>query len=114
MNHLEIEDPYSRGDNPLKNKYRVIGINRTGFIHLCQIRGNVNNNDLKLIIWFSFGSSTFNTLALFYKNVNNVPEYYSNTTLKVNTNNFYCENILIGALSYSQFNLMLLILKDIN
>ena len=96
--------PYSKGDNPLKNKYRVIGINRTGFVHLCQIRGYINNNDLKPIIWFSFGACTFNTLTPFYTNVNKVPEYYSNTTLKVNTNNFYWQNRLIGALADSQFN----------
>jgi len=98
-------DPYSKGDNPLKNKYRVVGINRTGFVHICQIRGYMNNNDLKPIIWFSFGACTFNTLTPFYTNVNKVPEYYSNTTLKANTNNFYWQNRLIAALADSQFSL---------
>ena len=61
-------------------------------------------NDLKSIFWFSYGANTFNTFVPMYSNVNKFPEYFCNNTEKVNTNSFYWQNRLIGALADSQFN----------
>ena len=96
-------DPYSKGNENTKHKYRVIGIQRTGLLHCCQIRGYMPN-DLKSIMWFTFGANTFNTFVPLYNNVNKIPTYFCNTSDKVDTNSFYWQNRLIGALADSQFN----------
>ena len=98
-------DCYLRfGDNNMKGAYRPIGISRTSFMSISQIRGYMEK-EKQAIEWFCFGSNVFNAIVPIYTNVNKIPSYYGNTTLDVSTDNFYWCSRLIGALSDSQFNL---------
>lgn len=96
-------NPYLKNDGTKKNKYRPIGINRTSFMSVVQIRPYAKD-DVKAIQWLCFGSNAFNAIIPLYANINKVPEYLSNTTLDVNTNNFYWCSRLIGVLTDAHYN----------
>lgn len=96
-------DPYGKGDSSLKGKYRPIGISRTSFMACLEIRNNVKE-ELSAIEWVCFGSNPFNSFVPLYTNVKKIPEYFSNTTMNVNTNNFYWSSRIIGVLADSHFN----------
>ncbi len=89
-------NPYSKGDK--KGMYRSIGINRTGVMAILQIRGYMPD-DIKALEWICFGSNAFNTILPIYTNVGDMPAYIKNTTLRVDSNNFYWASRLIGALA---------------
>jgi dipeptidase len=93
-------DPYSKGASKLI--YRTIGINRTSLLNMVQIRNGVEENK-KAILWFTFGSNVFNQIVPFMIHGNNVPSYYENTTLELDSNNFYWANRLIGALADAHY-----------
>lgn len=90
-------DPYSGIDTGARGKYRSIGINRTGVMAICQIRGD-KPDALKGVEWISFGSTTFDTVLPVYTNVQKMPKYLSNVSTDVSTENFYWGSRLIGAL----------------
>ncbi len=96
-------DPYSKFGRPEDKKYRVIGINRTSILSLCQIRNNVID-ELKGLLWFTFASNPFNAFTLFITSDEIVPDYYSNTTLEVDSFNFYWANRLISALADAHYS----------
>lgn len=97
-------DCYARfNDSPEKGKYRPIGISRTCFVSVLQIRGYAPKQ-IAAIEWLGFASNVFNTLLPFYTNTTSVPEYLGNTTLTVNSNNFYWSSRLISALADAHFN----------
>ena len=97
-------DPYSRfNSSSKKGAFRPIGISRTSFMAILQIRPYVKKEN-SAIEWICFGSNVFNTLIPFYTNTNKVPTYLSNTTSTVNTNNFYWASRLIGALTDAHYN----------
>ena len=88
-------DPYlTYGDKSCAGAYRSIGINRNDFLGFAEIRP-----DAEPIEWVAFGSNAFNTMAPFYTNVSSMPEYLSNTTGRVSTDNFYWASRLIAGLS---------------
>ncbi|MDD6381429.1 MAG: C69 family dipeptidase [Lachnospiraceae bacterium] len=88
-------DPYlSYGDKSSAGAYRSIGINRNDFLGFAELRP-----DAEPIEWVAFGSNAFNVMAPFYTNVSQIPEYLSNTTGRVSTDNFYWTSRLIAALS---------------
>ncbi len=98
-------DPYlTKGNLENKNKYRSIGINRTSFMGLVQIRPYVDKKVASLI-WLALGSCAFNAAVPFYSNIDKTPSYLSNTTDKVTTDNFYWANRIIAALADSHYNL---------
>ncbi len=92
-------DPYAK-NNPkdFKPLYRPIGISRTSFMSIAQIRPYIEGANASLE-WVCFGSNMYNTMIPLYINVNKIPSYLRNTTLNVSTNNFYWASRLIGALS---------------
>ncbi|WP_067140471.1 C69 family dipeptidase [Oceanivirga salmonicida] len=97
-------DPYiKRGDTSYKGAFRPIGINRNNVLGLVQIRPYMPK-DIKAIQWMAFGSNVFNAIVPFYVNVDAFPKYFSNTTDKVTTNNFYWTNRIIAALADANFN----------
>lgn len=97
-------DPYGKhGDSSMRGSYRPIGVNRTNFLGLVQIRPYVPEA-IRSVQWIAFGSNVFNTFVPQYSNVNVVPEYISNTTKTVTTDNFYWASRLVGALADSHFN----------
>ncbi len=97
-------DPYRKfGDASLKGAYRPIGISRTSFLAILEIRP-YGKEELRPIEWFCFGSNAFNALVPFFPRTEKVPAYYGNTTMTVDSNNFYWASRLIGALTDSHFN----------
>lgn len=96
-------DPYgSYGDPALRGKYRSIGINRNDFLALLQLRPYAPEDSMA-IQWLAFASNAFNALVPFYANVNETPEYLSNTTEDASTDNFYWSNRLIAALADASY-----------
>jgi len=97
-------DPYSKVAYPQKGIYRPIGISRTAFMSIAQIRGDVQK-EFAAIEWVCFGSNAFNAIVPLYSNVTKIPEYFGNTTLDVSTDNFYWASRLLGALVDPHFGL---------
>lgn len=96
-------DCYSRfNDSCKKGAYRPIGISRTSFMAILQIRPYVLDQ-LKGVEWLSFGSNVFNCSCPFYTSATLVPDYYGNTTTTVSTDNLYWQSRLLGALADSHF-----------
>ena len=96
-------DPYgSYGDPSLRGAYRSIGVNRTDFVAVIQLRGE-EPEDYMAVEWLAFGSNAFNTAVPFYANVEKTPEYLSNTTREVSTDNFYWSARLIEALADANY-----------
>lgn len=96
-------DPYREcGDTSMGGAYRAIGVNRTDFLGLVQIRPYMPEA-FRSIEWVAFASNVFNAMIPLYTNVEQVPEYLSNTTKEVSTDNFYWSCRLIAALSDAAF-----------
>lgn len=99
-----VYDCYSKvKDEKMKGAYRPIGISRTSFMSINQIRGYLPK-PVQAVEWICFGSNAFNSVVPLYTNVSKIPEYFTNTTLNVDTNNFYWSSRLIGALVDAHFN----------
>lgn len=96
-------DPYkSYGDKSLAGAYRSIGINRNDFLGFIQIRPYMPEGS-RAIEWVAFASNAFNAMIPLYPQVDRFPDYLSNTTGKVSTDNFYWTSRLIAALSDAGF-----------
>jgi dipeptidase len=96
-------DPYGKVDNPKKGIYRPIGISRTSFMSISQIRGYLPKEYASLE-WICFGSNVFNAIVPLYSNMEKAPKYFGDTKLKVEAGNFYWASRLLGALADSHFN----------
>ena len=90
-------NPYSKGNEGTKGKYRSIGIARTGTMAVLQIRGYMPQK-LKPLEWICFGCNAFNTVLPVYTQVSKMPAYISETPLQPSTESFYWGSRLIGAL----------------
>jgi dipeptidase len=97
-------DPYGKVAAPEKGKYRPIGISRTAFMSIAQIRGDLPK-EFAAIEWICFASNAFNALVPFYSNTDAVPAYYGGTTMEVSTDAFYWSSRLLGALADAHFGL---------
>ena len=96
-------DSYSKDIHSVKKgTLRPIGINRTNFLGLVQIRPYMPD-ELKCLQWLAIGSCVFNAIVPFYTNINRTPDYLANTTNQVTTENFYWSNRLIAALCDAHF-----------
>lgn len=93
-------DPYS--GKPESRKYRPIGISRTNFVSITQIRPYVPDH-LSAIEWLAYCSNVFNVCCPFYTDTDVEPEYISETAERVSTESFYWASALIGALADSHF-----------
>ena len=91
-------DPYAGYSNEKGGIYRPIGINRTGVTTICQIRSDVPDS-IKGIEWICFASTTFSAWVPVYANVSKMPDYLSQVTLDVSTDNLYWVSSLVGALA---------------
>ena len=96
-------DPYGKGSEALRGKYRPIGINRNGQLAVLQLRPYAEPA-YRAVQWMAFGSNAFNALVPFYGNVDELPEYLCNTDGRVSTESFYWANRLIGALADAHFH----------
>jgi dipeptidase len=90
--------------------YRPIGISRTSFLSISQIRGYLNK-EIAALEWVSFGSNAFNASLPIYTNVTTIPSYLSKTSKEVSTSSFYWANRLIGALADAHFNKTALLIE---
>ena len=82
-------DPYaSYGDYAMKGAFRAIGVNRNDFLSLIQMRPDFEK-DNGTLQWLAFASNAFNVLVPFFADVDETPEYLSNTTKDASTDNFY-------------------------
>ena len=96
-------DPYSEcGDLSMSGAYRSIGVNRTDFLALLQLRPYVPES-IRAVEWLTFGSNVFNTFVPFYTDTEKVPAYLSTTEKEVDTDSFYWNCRLIAALADAQF-----------
>ena len=76
------------GTKSLSGAYRSIGINRNDFLAVIQMRPR-SEQEIGVIEWLAFASNAFNVLVPFYADVDETPEYLSNTGREVSTENFY-------------------------
>lgn len=96
-------DPYlPYGDKSMAGAYRSIGINRTDFLSIIQMRPD-HAEDSRTIEWVAYGSNAFNVVAPFYTDVDNVPDYLGNTTGEVSTDNFYWTSRMIAAMADASY-----------
>ena len=93
-------DPYLKKDTAERGKYRPIGISRTGVTTICQIRNDVPE-EIRGIEWICYGSPAFSSLVPIYANTSALPDYLSNVTKDVSTEDFYWASRLLGALADS-------------
>ena len=95
-------DPYNVcGDLSMSGAYRCIGVNRTDFLTILQIRPYMPEQ-FRSVEWLTFGSNVFNTIVPFYANTKKVPTYLSCTEGNVDTNSFYWSCRLVAALADAQ------------
>ena len=94
-------DPYAATASE-KGIYRPIGVNRNDFMALLQMRPDVPE-DFRAVEWLAFASNAFNTMVPFYANVDTTPEYLSNTTGDVSTDNFYWVSRMIAAMADASY-----------
>lgn len=96
-------DPYAPyGDKSMRGAYRSIGINRNDFLSVIQMRPD-HKCDNSIIEWVAYASNAFNVLVPFYADINETPEYLSNTTGEVTTENFYWSSRLIAAMADASY-----------
>ena len=96
-------DPYAGyGESNMRGAYRSIGINRNDFMSLIQINDN-RPEDIKAIQWLSFASNAFNVMVPFYADIETTPDYLSNTTGEVSTDNFYWSSRMIAAMADASY-----------
>ena len=82
--------------------YRPIGINRNDFVSVIQLRPYMPQ-EFQAIEWIAYASNVFNTLVPFYGAINETPDYLSNTTAEVSTDNFYWSSRLIAAMADASY-----------
>ena len=96
-------DPYLRcGDKSESGAYRTIGINRTSFLGLVQIRPYLPEV-CRTLQWLAFGSNVFNAMAPFYPMVPKTEAYLSDTAGEVSCDSWYWANRLVGALADASY-----------
>ncbi|MBT1174082.1 C69 family dipeptidase [Bifidobacterium sp. LC6] len=92
-------DPYgTKGTPESRHRYRPIGVNRTGHMVAIQLRPYEPAAN-RAVMWVSFGSGPFTTIAPFYANVRDTPDYLRDTTPEVSTDNLYWTNRLIAVVA---------------
>ena len=97
-------DPYaSYGDYAMKGAFRAIGVNRNDFLSLIQMRPDFEK-DNGTLQWLAFASNAFNVLVPFFADVDETPEYLSNTTKDASTDNFYWSSRMIGAMTDASYD----------
>lgn len=78
-------DPFGKGTEEEKHRYRPIGLNRTQNSHILQIRSDVPA-DRAAIMWLCIGGPTFTPYVPFFANMNDTDPSYNNTAMTYNIN----------------------------
>lgn len=95
-------DVYDKHNQLVAPKYRPIGINRTAFVAVTQIRPYLPE-DIMSVEWIAEGSNVHNAMVPFYTNVTTTPKYFRDTTDEATTDNFYWANRFAAALADPHF-----------
>ena len=96
-------DPYaSYGEKEQRGAFRSIGVNRTDFLSLIQMRPGMEK-DFNILEWVAFASNAFNVLVPFYATIDTTPDYFSSTTREVTTDSFYWVSRMIGAMADASY-----------
>lgn len=96
-------DPYAAyGSEEWRGAFRSIGINRTDFMGMVQIRPYLPAA-CRSLIWLAFASNVFNAMVPLYANVTQVPGYFAETGKEVSTGSFYWTSRLIAALADASY-----------
>ena len=96
-------DPYaSYGDKAQRGAFRSIGVSRTDFLSVIQMRLGMEK-DSNILEWVAFASNAFNVLVPFYATIDTTPDYLSGTTKEVTTDNFYWVSRMIGAMADASY-----------
>lgn len=97
-------DPYSQmGSEVQRHLLRPIGINRHSQLSVLQVRPHAPESS-RAVQWVAFASNPFNALVPLYTNVDSIPDYLSDTTARVTTENFYWASRVIAALADAHFS----------
>ena len=98
-------DPFGKGTDEEKHRFRPIGLNRTQNSHILQIRNDVES-DKAAIMWLCIGGPTFTPFVPFFANINDTDPSYNNTSMEYNLNDAWWYYKSLAALvetHYSQF-----------
>lgn len=97
-------DPYSElGTSAQRHLLRPIGINRHSQLSVLQVRP-YRPESSRAVQWVAFASNPFNVLVPVLTNVDGIPEYLSDTTARVTSENFYWASRIIAALADAHFS----------
>lgn len=97
-------DPYgSYGEEKSRGAYRSIGVNRTDFMAILQLRPYMPD-ECMAVEWLAFGSNVFNVAVPLYADTDKVPAYLGTTDADVSTDSFYWTSRLIAALADAAFS----------
>lgn len=97
-------NPYAKhGDLSERGKYRPIGVNRTNFCTVTQIRGYMTDK-LKSVEWIGVGSGAYNAYIPQYSRVSDCPDYIKKVDDNVSTESFYWASRLIAALADAHYD----------
>ena len=98
-------DPFGKGTEEEKHRFRPIGLNRTQNSHILQIRNDVDP-DKAAIMWLCIGGPTFTPFVPFFSNMNDTDPSYNNTSMEYNLNDAWWYYKSLAALvetHYPQF-----------
>ena len=98
-------DPFGKGTEEEKHRFRPIGLNRTQNSHILQIRNDVDS-DKAAIMWLCIGGPTFTPFVPFFANMNDTDPSYNNTSMEYNLNDAWWYYKSLAALvetHYPQF-----------
>ncbi|WP_419513031.1 C69 family dipeptidase [Lactobacillus kimbladii] len=98
-------DPFGKGTDEEKHRFRPIGLNRTQNSHILQIRNDVES-DKAAIMWLCIGGPTFTPFVPFFANMNDTDPSYNNTSMEYNLNDAWWYYKSLAALvetHYPQF-----------
>ena len=98
-------DPFGKGTEEQKHRFRPIGLNRTQNSHILQIRNDVDH-DKAAIMWLCIGGPTFTPFVPFFANMNDTDPSYNNTSMTYNLNDAWWYYKSLAALvetHYPQF-----------
>lgn len=96
--------------SPKAGLYRPIGINRTAFVSIAELRNDVPE-EISAVEWLAFASNVYNAVVPLYTNITKAPAYFSDTKLDVNTNSFYWNCRLISALADAQHDACIVLVE---
>ena len=95
-------DPFGKGTEEEKHRFRPIGLNRTQNAHILQIRNDVPD-DKAAVMWLCIGGPTFTPFVPFFANMNDTDPSYNNTSMDYNMDDAWWYYKSLAALVESHY-----------